>query len=36
MPSRDEVRLQLTNQRLAAPAEIYLEELRPEAIIVDT
>lgn len=35
MPSRDEVRLQLTNQRLAAKAEIYLEELRSEAIIVD-
>lgn len=35
MPSRDEIRLQLTNQRLAAKAEIYLEELRSEAIIVD-
>ncbi len=35
MPSRDEVRLQLSNQRLAAQAEIYLEELRSEAIIVD-
>jgi peptidyl-prolyl cis-trans isomerase SurA len=35
MPSREEVRLQLTNQRLAAQAEIYLEELRSEAIIID-
>lgn len=35
MPSRDEIRLQLTNQRLAARAEIYLEELRSEAIITD-
>ena len=35
MPSRDEIRLQLTNQRLASRAEIYLEELRSEAIIVD-
>jgi peptidyl-prolyl cis-trans isomerase SurA len=33
LPSRDEVRLQLTNQRLAAQAEIYIEELRSEAII---
>ncbi len=35
MPTRDEIRLQLTNQRLASKAEIYLEELRSEAIIVD-
>ena len=32
-PSRDEVRMQLTNQQLGARAEIYLEELRSEAII---
>lgn len=32
-PSRDEVRLQLTNQQLGTLAEIYLEELRSEAII---
>jgi peptidyl-prolyl cis-trans isomerase SurA len=35
MPSRDEIRLQLTNQQLAAKAEIFLEELRSEAIIID-
>ena len=34
-PSRDEIRLQLTNQQLGTLAEIYLEELRSEAIIVD-
>lgn len=33
-PTRDEVRLQLTNQQLGTMAEIYLEELRSEAIIV--
>ncbi len=33
MPSRDEVRLQLTNQVLGAQADIYLEELRSEAMI---
>lgn len=32
-PARDQVRAQLTNQRLAALAEIYMEELRSEAII---
>ncbi|WP_284325792.1 peptidylprolyl isomerase [Cypionkella aquatica] len=32
-PSRDEVRLQLTNQILGAQADIYLEELRTEAMI---
>lgn len=32
-PLRDDVRSQLTNQRLAAIAEIYMEELRSEAII---
>jgi len=32
-PSRDEVRNQLTNQRLAAQAELYMSELRAEAII---
>ncbi len=35
LPSRDEVRLQLINQQLGTLAEIYLEELRSEAIIVD-
>ena len=34
-PSRDEIRLQLTNQQLGTLAEIYLEELRSEAIIID-
>ena len=34
-PSRDEIRLQLINQQLGTLAEIYLEELRSEAIIVD-
>lgn len=33
MPSRDDARSQLMNQRLAAQAEIYLSELRSEAII---
>ncbi|MDZ4395452.1 peptidylprolyl isomerase [Cypionkella sp.] len=33
MPSRDEVRVQLTNQVLGAQADIYLEELRSEAMI---
>lgn len=33
LPSRDEVRLQLTNQKLGTLAQIYLEELRSEAII---
>lgn len=32
-PSRDDVRAQLTNQRLGQLAENYLEELRSEAII---
>lgn len=32
-PSRDEVKLQLTNQILGAQADIYLEELRSEAMI---
>lgn len=32
-PTRDEVKLQLTNQKLGTLAEIYLEELRSEAII---
>ena len=32
--SREEVRLQLRNQRLAAMAEAYLEKLRAEAVIV--
>jgi peptidyl-prolyl cis-trans isomerase SurA len=32
-PLRDDVRAQLMNQRLAALAEIYMEELRSEAII---
>ena len=35
LPSRDEIRLQLTNQQLGTLAEIYLEELRSEAIIID-
>ena len=34
-PSRDEIRLQLINQQLGTLAEIYLEELRSEAIIID-
>lgn len=33
LPSRDEMRLQLTNQMLGTQAQIYLEELRSEAII---
>ncbi len=33
LPSRDDVRVQLLNQRLSAQADIYLEELRSEAII---
>lgn len=33
LPTRDEVRLQLVNQKLGALAQIYLEELRSEAII---
>jgi peptidyl-prolyl cis-trans isomerase SurA len=33
MPSRDEVKLQLTNQQLGTQSEIFLEELRSEAII---
>lgn len=34
-PSRDEVQLILTNQRLAGLAGVYLEELRANALIVD-
>lgn len=34
-PSRDEVKLQLTNQRIATLAAIYLEELRSDATISD-
>jgi peptidyl-prolyl cis-trans isomerase SurA len=34
-PSRDEVQLILTNQRLASLAGVYLEELRADALIVD-
>lgn len=34
-PSRDEMRLILTNQRLASLAGVYLEQLRAEALIVD-
>ncbi|MGV8953493.1 MAG: peptidylprolyl isomerase [Cypionkella sp.] len=33
LPSRDEIKLQLTNQKLGTLAQIYLEELRSEAII---
>lgn len=33
LPSRDEIKLQLTNQQLGTQAEIFLEELRSEAII---
>ncbi len=33
LPTREDVRLQLLNQRLSAQADIYLEELRSEAII---
>jgi peptidyl-prolyl cis-trans isomerase SurA len=33
LPSRDEVKLQLTNQQLGTQSEIFLEELRSEAII---
>lgn len=32
-PSREEVRVQLTNQQLGSYSEIYLQELRSEAII---
>ena len=32
-PTREQARIQLTNQRLAAQADIYMEELRTEAII---
>lgn len=35
VPNRDIIREQLLNQRLAALAEIYLEELRSEAIITE-
>lgn len=34
-PSRDEVKLMLTNQKLAAMATVYLEELRADALITD-
>lgn len=33
MPTRDDARRQLLNQRLGAMAEIYLQELRTEAVI---
>lgn len=33
LPTRDEVKIQLTNQVLGAQADIYLEELRSEAMI---
>ncbi len=33
LPTRDETKLQLTNQQLGTQAAIYLEELRSEAII---
>jgi peptidyl-prolyl cis-trans isomerase SurA len=33
VPLREDVRAQLLNQRLAALAEVYMEELRSEAII---
>lgn len=33
LPARDQVRAQLVNQMLASQAEIYMEELRSEAII---
>lgn len=36
VPDRDTIREQLLNQRLSALADIYLEELRSEAIITDT
>jgi peptidyl-prolyl cis-trans isomerase SurA len=35
LPSRDQVQEQLLNQRLGAKADIYLEELRSEAVIVE-
>lgn len=35
VPSRDIIREQLLNQRLSSMADIYLEELRSEAIIVE-
>lgn len=35
LPDRETARTQLLNQRLSALAEIYLEELRSEAIIVE-
>lgn len=34
-PTRDEVRLQLSNQRLGVKAEILMEQLRSEAVIAD-
>ncbi len=34
-PSRDEVKLVLTNQRLGGLAGVYLEELRADALIID-
>jgi peptidyl-prolyl cis-trans isomerase SurA len=34
-PEREVVREQLLNQRLSALADIYLEELRSEAIITE-
>lgn len=33
LPTRDEIKLQLVNQQLGAQAQIYLEELRSEAIL---
>ncbi|WP_395003635.1 peptidylprolyl isomerase [Cypionkella sp.] len=33
LPTRDEIRLQLVNQQLGTQAQIYLEELRSEAIL---
>lgn len=35
MPTREQVRIQLLNQRLEAQAELFMEELRSEAIIVE-
>lgn len=35
VPDRENIRQQLLNQRLSSMADIYLEELRAEAIIVD-
>jgi peptidyl-prolyl cis-trans isomerase SurA len=34
-PTREQVRIQLLNQRLQAQAELFLEELRTEAVIVE-